>query len=293
MTAVNELILEKLGVEWEPSGSGWGIARCPLHHDTSPSFSINLEKGTWKCFSGCGHGNMIDLATRLSMAGHSVNIIEILALSEDDNPIRVERKPSELTKVLASLQGPRRNTPLDEKVLSGYLPYSGFIEKRGISKEAAAFYGILFDMETRKIVITIRDHQGILRGMEGRKTDGDGPKYYPIVRCNKGNWVWGAWRFPAGLPLVVFEGALGAARAATLGVKGAVALLGSSSRPGQVERLLQASSVVIALDPDKAGEKGTAELYDSLYAGVPVKAVKLPTDIDEIESEVLREVTKF
>jgi DNA primase len=33
---------------------------CPFHNDRNPSFSFNAESGLWKCFAGCGHGNLFD-----------------------------------------------------------------------------------------------------------------------------------------------------------------------------------------------------------------------------------------
>ena len=33
---------------------GWANARCPFHNDRHPSFSINLEEGSFKChYGGC------------------------------------------------------------------------------------------------------------------------------------------------------------------------------------------------------------------------------------------------
>ncbi len=37
---------------------------CPLHDDARPSFSVNLQKGLWHCFAGCGAGNVHDFVHR-------------------------------------------------------------------------------------------------------------------------------------------------------------------------------------------------------------------------------------
>lgn len=48
-------------------GSGPEIRlRCPFHEDRSPSLSVNLDKGTWKCFAGCGEGGLIDFEMKFS-----------------------------------------------------------------------------------------------------------------------------------------------------------------------------------------------------------------------------------
>lgn len=43
------------------SGVGWSQARCPFHDDGNASFSVNLSgnNGAWKCFAGCGGGDIL------------------------------------------------------------------------------------------------------------------------------------------------------------------------------------------------------------------------------------------
>ena len=48
--------------EIKSDGSGRYRARCPIHKGENPtSFSIDADKGLWKCFAGCGGGSVIDL----------------------------------------------------------------------------------------------------------------------------------------------------------------------------------------------------------------------------------------
>jgi len=284
-----ELALEHMGINFKPSGNGWGIAVCPIHDDSSPSMSINFERGTWHCYAGCGQGSMVDLAVEMISQGYSVNLRLVkTAMRGINDPMAHERRMTEVDKIVSSLTGEKRNQVLPENKLDGYLAYSDHIHARGISKEVALRYRICYDMQQGRIVIPIRDHQGRLRGIEARNSKG--PKYTPIVRCDKGTWVWGAYLIQRGLPVVVFEGALGASRATTLGIANAVALLGSSHRKTQVLRLVQSSSVIIALDPDTAGRHGAKELYESLYTSVSAKIVELPADIDDIGVELLEVV---
>ncbi|MGH2810908.1 MAG: CHC2 zinc finger domain-containing protein [Actinomycetota bacterium] len=49
------------------------MALCPFHEDRIPSLSLFTGKDgreRWKCWSGCGHGDSLDLEARLS--GRSV-----------------------------------------------------------------------------------------------------------------------------------------------------------------------------------------------------------------------------
>ncbi|WP_083752270.1 CHC2 zinc finger domain-containing protein [Saccharothrix sp. ALI-22-I] len=40
------------------------MVRCPLHEDNTPSCSIHLEKGLWRCHSCGGGGSSYDLIMR-------------------------------------------------------------------------------------------------------------------------------------------------------------------------------------------------------------------------------------
>jgi hypothetical protein len=40
--------------------AGWAQARCPFHQDHHASLSVRLSgNGAWKCFAGCGGGDLI------------------------------------------------------------------------------------------------------------------------------------------------------------------------------------------------------------------------------------------
>jgi DNA primase len=50
-----------------PNQGNWAQGRCPFHEDRSASLSVHMEgRGHWKCFSGCGHGDMVSFAMRQS-----------------------------------------------------------------------------------------------------------------------------------------------------------------------------------------------------------------------------------
>lgn len=51
-----ERIADLLGFEKVKAGSKELSARCPLHDDRNPSFSINADTGAWICYCGCGGG---------------------------------------------------------------------------------------------------------------------------------------------------------------------------------------------------------------------------------------------
>lgn len=55
--------LPKLG---RPNAEGWAQARCPFHEDGTASLSVNVTNPRgWKCFAGCGSGDLVSFHMRL------------------------------------------------------------------------------------------------------------------------------------------------------------------------------------------------------------------------------------
>ena len=49
------------------NGEGWAQGRCPFHDDRDASMSVHLDgsRGCWKCFAGCGAGDLVAFHMRL------------------------------------------------------------------------------------------------------------------------------------------------------------------------------------------------------------------------------------
>ena len=79
--AVVEDTLDALGIDYdEPFTSVWAQAFCPMHDDSSPSFTVNMEEGGWRCYSGCGSSG--DLAALVA---------EVTNERYDDARLRLQR----------------------------------------------------------------------------------------------------------------------------------------------------------------------------------------------------------
>jgi len=50
-----------------PNTEGWAQGRCPLHEDRHESLSVNVAggRGGWRCFAGCGAGDLVSFHQRL------------------------------------------------------------------------------------------------------------------------------------------------------------------------------------------------------------------------------------
>lgn len=56
-----ELAWTEYGGDQIPYQHGWVKVRCVLHDDRNASAQVNLETGKWRCFAGCGWGDVYDL----------------------------------------------------------------------------------------------------------------------------------------------------------------------------------------------------------------------------------------
>ena len=71
--------VEKLG---RPNGEGWAQGRCPFHEDRHESLSVNLggARGGWRCFAGCGSGDLVSFHERITGRPFKDAVRELLAV---------------------------------------------------------------------------------------------------------------------------------------------------------------------------------------------------------------------
>lgn len=65
-----------------PNAAGWAQGRCPFHEDHNASFSVNVrsERGGWRCFSGCGSGDLLSFHMRRSGLLFADAVAELLGM---------------------------------------------------------------------------------------------------------------------------------------------------------------------------------------------------------------------
>ena len=69
----------KLG---KANGEGWAQGRCALHDDRHESLSVRLAhpRGFWRCFAGCGKGDMVSFHMRLKGYGFVDAVRDLLGV---------------------------------------------------------------------------------------------------------------------------------------------------------------------------------------------------------------------
>lgn len=62
------------------NGDGWAQGKCPLHDDHDASLSVQVAgcHGGWRCFAGCGKGDMVAFHMRLRSLDFKAAVQELL-----------------------------------------------------------------------------------------------------------------------------------------------------------------------------------------------------------------------
>lgn len=286
-----EEVVDELGIQIVMVRGFENTAHCPLSGhggaDSNPSFSINVNKGVFNCFS-CSSGNMVDLVMDMLDLEYSESIRWLLKFSDFEN----EDDEQFMRKILSAVDRkpppreprhpvmPRFSLRTIESWLGGE---TDFYESRFISDEVRQRLKLGFDPEHNykgfvgPAAIIPHFFRGKLVGYQRRwlveerpdwvgkyvMTD-DFPKRstlfnYDIAIQNKH------------VPIFVVESPLTVARLMSAGYM-AVSTFGASSNPRQSKLLTAFEDVVLAFDNDKAGQDAARRIYKEIddYCNVDV-----------------------
>jgi len=268
-------------------------ARCPmapwLHErgvDKRPSFGVSInDRGhsKYNCFS-CkigGHDLKMLVWQWEELSGKKLPeemwdwlfTTEILELDEsEDDPFAPEAC------------APAHDT-LPE---SFWTPFAGSVPRyllnRGISLDTARTWGLGHDKARKRLMFPIRNENGELVGMMGRKTSSavPGPKYVTLSGVKKGRYLYGENLIVRGDSVILVEGTMDVLHVWENGQPDVRGIFGSTLTKEQALTLVRwGKDVVFFLDNDIAGIKGTLKGIKLLEGRVPVWAVKYPEDKKE------------
>lgn len=265
--------LELLGIEYDVRGSE-ANSYCPMHEartgkiDHSPSWWVNLETGQHICFS-CGYkGGLLSLVCDIK--GFHINT---WGQTEPDYQaakfwlstvaeISIEKLGDMLAKLPAYISPSPKPLEMSEARLAVYIdPPQEELDKRHLTLEAAKQYGIMWDDKKKAWILPLRDpHFNKLLGWQEKGTV-DRTFFNRPAGLTKSKTLFGVENQNEESVIVV-ESPLDCARIASAGIKGAVAICGSSLSEDQVRLLRFSRRVIIAFDNpnvDNAGKKASKE----------------------------------
>lgn len=259
-----ESLLEKLGLEIVNVRGVEIQASCPAHkertghEDRNPSFWINADSGAFICFS-CGfRGSVPGLIAYVEGISFE-DALKNLNSNELGLSKRLEKFLSSPEDVFEEL------VDFTEATLAAFTePTDEMLRGRGLTKEAAALFQLLYDKRTDSWILPIRDPMSHkLLGWQEKGVSSRHFKNFPIG-VKKAQSLFGYSQYQGG-DLVVLESPLDAVRLASVGITGGVATYGSIVSKTQLNLIKGADRVVIAMDHDEAGLKSSLDILEKSY----------------------------
>jgi hypothetical protein len=248
--------LTRLGIEYYSERGDEVQAACPAHkdrtghEDRNPSFYINADSGAFICFSCQWKGNVYTLVNYI----HG-DVDANTWLNEGGGlSLRMER----ITRVVPNIQ---EQTHITESMLSAFTaPPEDALRSRGLTKEAAESFDLLWDARNKNWIIPIRDVvTNKLLGWQEKGYDRRYFRNYP-TGVQKSQALFGYGKYISG-DMIVVESPLDVVRLASLGFTGGVATYGALVSSAQFNLIRGGERVVIAMDNDEAGHKSSMSLY--------------------------------
>ncbi len=290
--------------------------------DRHPSAFMNADTTLWQCFSCKKRGNAV---TFLSWHKSLPQTVARRLLEERYGGGRISAEVGGLYEEVQRIMNPTPAPILPERVCpneswidafkvdwdtkwdqyeyesSKHDPIYYMIEKRGFSAQILREWEIGYDDYSKRITIPIRDEKGKLVGFKGRSIeDGPYPRYLPLGGehygfdpYQKSKYVFGLEKIYRAFKhfCIVVEGELNVLAMAQHGYV-AVAIAGSEFSERQRELITTyLERVILYLDNDKAGDKGTKRVIEMLSPYIFVETVQNAAgDAAELDSNSVREL---
>jgi len=271
-TNIRELC-KRLGLH-EPmqAQDGWLVLSCPFAQhthsrgtDRRPSFRIHSDpsgRSGYHCFSCQEHGNMADLASKVSAlngqhdpalaAWAEARECEVDFEEFEADMIRKESICQRLDPVVAFAMYP---------AAWGVRSAREYLLRRGVGEATAALAELRFDPDFHRIMFPVKSASDTLYGFVGRSVSDHAkvPKFtYPPL--NKSKHLLGGHLMRAGYPVIVVEGQFAYVRLMEEGVRefaDVVAVMGSKMSVTQASHLIEKGDPVhLLFDGDEAGDQG-------------------------------------
>jgi len=273
-------VLDILGVEVvrveQKTRDPWALCLCPFHDDHSPSFAISIETGHWVCYAGCGAGRLEELVARL----RGISEADALRWLQD----MVAPDPG--TDVLVQALKPAVGALDTQAVVPPYehgRTYRYMID-RGFEPATLKEWDVGQDRSRGAVVLPV-SFKGRVMGLIYRYVNPlVTPKYVYTPGLQASDVLFG-WDMLPEVPseVVAVEGPLDAVWLWQCGIP-AVALLGAQVSRAQAALLSGRTRVVVlALDHDDAGRRGTEQALRLLGKRVKVRIASLSNGRKDVQ----------
>jgi DNA primase len=293
------------GATEKPSKRGVELRlKCPFHEDKTPSLSISAETGKFHCF-GCHAkgGDIFDFVVSkegITAGDRTKSRRQAALLIQDWFGVGQEEAPAPKTLAAAEVLTPVEVvTPQPEppeEIINPPLKFAfkhldmrhSYLTDRGLKEATIDAFGLGYHagkgIMQGRVVIPIHNEQGALVAYAGR-TPGDPPegegKYRFPPNFHKSLVLFNLHRAReyAREGLIVVEGFFTVFEFFQRGRRNVVALMGSTMSAEQERLIVQTvgpkGRVLLALDNDEAGRKGSEDARNRLSSQVFVREMAL------------------
>jgi len=247
------------------------IIKCPFHDDVHASCSINVDKGMWICFRGCGQGSLRSFIQKFF--GFD-NLALSKYLNDREFSFDINMFDEELSLETGDL--PEVEFPFT----NGYVPE--WIFDRGFTKKALKRWDCGVDSDNN-LIIPIKDRESRLVGWVTRQYDRE-PKYLYSKGLKKSKVLFGEFNIEPCSFICVTEGTLDAIWLDQYGYS-SVAILGANMSTSQQEAVLKlpTDELVLCLDNDDAGKIGTDRIMSCISKRFVVSYIQLPNEYKDVQ----------
>lgn len=249
---------------------------CPFHDDSNPSCGMNIENGLWKCFACGEQGNIIQFIQKLEDCTYK-EAEDIVYEKYVDKVPDISNFEEAIAAIMAPAFEDHEVQPtFPEWLLSKFPQDWTYMKQRGLSEDTLRFFNIVYDPTTKFAGIPVYDMEGRLVGVSGRNTEGNEPKYKPLIRFKKSHFVFNVHNIDITKPVIGVEGEINAMMLHQHGYPNSVAFFSAGVTKGQIEimRNLGIKEFIIFFDSDDAGDIGAEKLFTGLWRNMVVKKVE-------------------
>ena len=254
-----------------PIGDSQVSILCPFHEDTTESCSINVEKGVWICFAGCGQGHLKGFIADYkgwsyqqvrdyldNYKGNYKDDLFDFTMEEEDKQLPEVTIPYTLGAVPPWIFNRDFTKASMKKWRCGVTGRNGLVLP-------------MLDKDERAVGWAIRQEKII-------------PKYLYSRGLQKSKILFGQHLITPSQTLCVTEGPLDTMWLDQLGFK-SVAILGAIMSRRQQELLLTlpVKEIILCLDNDKAGTIGRNKALDMLRGKIALSYIKIPSEYKDVQ----------
>ena len=244
--------------------------KCPFHEDNIDSCSINVDKGVWICFAGCGSGTLKSFLQRYMNYTH----IQV------DNLLHEQEASFDISLFDEYMHEEETLTEVDFPFMCDMVPQ--WIVERGFNKDTLMKWGCAINTYN-DLIIPVKDQDLRLVGWISRRINAH-PKYMYSKGLKKSKLLFGACHLTKHPFVCITEGSLDAMWLDQHGF-GSIALLGATMSKKQREMLynIPTQEFVICLDNDVTGQRAMNKIFKELSNSFIVSYITLPRGIKDVQ----------